>query len=146
MLLYRLSTKDWENDLSGISGKQVDNYWTNKGNSCIYTHSSVANCLMENRVYQMMGEINPEMVMVEYEVPDGSLEVLEEEQLPPEWRDDTKPSFARNFGTVRLKAGKTLVLAFPSVIMRGRELIYIINPQHPLMKEVRILRSFKPLY
>jgi hypothetical protein len=146
MLLYRLSTKEWQNDLDGSSGRQVDNFWTIAGNPCIYAHSSVANCMMENRVYQALGEINPEMVMVEYEVPDGSLQVFEEENLPEDWRNDKKPTIARYFGTLRLQAAETLLMAFPSVIMTGRELVYIINPLHPLMKEVRITRVFKPLH
>lgn len=146
MLLYRLSTKEWQDDLSGESGKETDNFWTIAGNPCIYLHSSVANCLIENRVYQTLGEINPKMVMVEYEVPDGSLKIFEEEELPEEWRNDQKPSIARYFGTLRLQAGHTFLMAFPSVILRGRELVYLMNPLHPLMKEVRITRTFKPLY
>lgn len=146
MLLYRLSTKEWQDDLNGDSGREVDNFWTNAGNPCIYVHSSVANCLMENRMYYTLGEINPEMVMVEYEVPDSSLQVFDEEQLPEDWRNDRKPSIARNFGTLRLQSRETLLMAFPSVIMTGRELVYIINPFHPLMKEVRITRIFKPLH
>lgn len=146
MLLYRLSTKEWQNDLDGSSGKQVSNFWTIAENPCIYAHSSVANCLMENRVYHATGKINPEMVMVEYEVPDSSLQVFEEEQLPEDWRNRDKPTIARYFGTLRLQAAETLLMAFPSVIMTGRELVYIINPQHPLMKEVRITRVFKPLH
>jgi len=146
MLLYRLSTKEWQNDLSGESGKEVDNFWTIAGNPCIYVHSSPANCMMENRVYQTLGEINPKMVMVEYEVPDTSLQIFKEEDLPEEWRNDEKPTVARYFGTLRLQEGKTLLMAFPSVIMTRRELVYIINPLHPLMKEVKITDVFKPLH
>lgn len=146
MLLYRLSTNEWQDDLNGESGKQVSGLWTIEGNPCIYVHCSVAHCLVENRMFQtLLGEVNPDMVMVEYEVPDHSLQVFAEEQLPEEWRNDEKPSIARYFGTLRLQEGKTLLMAFPSVVMRG-ELIYIMNPLHPLMKEVRITRTFNPLY
>jgi hypothetical protein len=147
MLLYRLSTKEWQDDLSGESGKAVSGLWTIEGNHCIYAHSSVANCLVENRMFQtLLGEINTDMVMVEYEVPDNSLQVFEEKQLPEEWRNDEKPSIARYFGTLRLQEGKTLLMAFPSVVMTHKQLIYIINPLHPLMKEVRITDIFNPLH
>ncbi|MRG48887.1 hypothetical protein GFS24_27500 [Chitinophaga sp. SYP-B3965] len=145
MLLYRLSTEEMANDLSGVTGIKVDNFWTNKGNPCIYAHGSRANCMMENRIYELLDEINPDMLMVEYEVPDGSLQVFDEEQLPEEWMNDRNPSVARDYGTLRLQAAETLVMAFPSRVMADGELVYIINPSHPLMKEVRITRVFKPM-
>ncbi|SIO53754.1 RES family NAD+ phosphorylase [Chitinophaga niabensis] len=145
MLLYRLCTKEWQDDLIGDSGRQVDNYWTNAGIPCIYLHNSLSKCMIENRVFYRLGEISQNMVMVEYEVPENNLRVFREEQLPEDWRNDKDPSIARNFGTRQLVAGETFLLAFPSVTMRDDELIYIINPIHPLMKEVRIIRSFYPL-
>lgn len=145
MLLYRLSKPDKANDLSGVTGGGKANYWNNSGYPCIYVHGSVANCMMENRIYEQLDEINPNMLMVEYELPDGSLQVFDEEQLPLEWINDKNPGVARDFGSRRLEAAQTLVMAFPSRVMRNGELIYMINPRHPLMKEVRITRVFKPM-
>lgn len=131
------------NDLSGISGRKEANYWNNGGHPCIYVHGSKANCMMETRIYKALDDVTPDMLMVEYEVPDGSLKVFDEAELPEEWLNDMEPSVARDFGSFHLKAAETLVMAFPSRLMGDGELTYLINPRHPLMQEVRINRVFK---
>lgn len=132
-------------DLSGVTGGKVANYWNNGGHPCIYVHGSKDSCMMENRIYRSLDDVNPDMLMVEYDVPDGSLRIFDKGELPEEWNNDRNPSVARNFGSLQLKAAETLVMAFPSQMRGDGELIYVINPRHPLMKEVSILRVFKYL-
>lgn len=143
MRLYRLCMNDEAEDLSGLVGMRVPNHWSDGSCPCIYAHSSVTNCLMENRIYISTGEIGSGMVIIEYDLPKGSIENFSEPQLPEGWQSGNL--MTRKFGSDALKMRNALVLGFPSTIMANDEFTYIINPVHPLISKVRINQIFKPL-
>lgn len=59
-------------------------------------------------------------------------------KLPVNWNEWPHPKETRDFGTKFLAGNKHLVLKFPSAIIPA-EFIYVINPLHTRMKEIKII-------
>lgn len=69
MKVYRLTKRKYANDLTGQGAKVVGGRWNSKGNSILYTASSVSLALLEVLVHLPVYS-NLDFVIVEIEIPD----------------------------------------------------------------------------
>ena len=78
------------------------------------------------------------LVAIPADIPEGaSITLIKTSELPSNWRATPPPEGLAEAGTRWIEARKTLALAVPSAII-PHELNYLLNPQHPQFKRVRV--------
>ena len=137
MLLYRIGKTKYAKDLDGIGAKVNGGRWNHEGVACIYTAESRALSLLEYSAHVSIDTIPRALSFTIFEVPDNSIHEIKMAKLPVNWNEWPHQKEARDFGTKLLNKTKHLVLKFPSAIIPA-EFIYVINPLHARMKEIKI--------
>lgn len=139
MIVYRLSKRQYINDISGRGAEISGGRWNKKGIAALYTASSRALAALEVAVHIPFGILPIEYFMVEIEIPDNA-EILQVkiEDLPVKWNRNPIITPTQHMGTELLRGNKYLALQVPSVSVAG-DYNFIINPSHADFKSVRIL-------
>jgi RES domain-containing protein len=137
MLLYRICSSKFANDLTGEGAKINGGRWNHPGTACIYSASTRALALLEYTAHAKLHLIPRALSFTSFEVPDQSLQSFSIAQLPGNWKQFPHPKETRDFGTKFLTDNKFLVYRLPSVVIDD-EMNFIINPSHPDIKLVKI--------
>ena len=137
MLVYRISRTKFAEDLSGEGARLHGGRWNPKGRPCLYTASSISLAILEISVNMSLDELPRSLSLTTIRIPDEVFEVKIED-LPGNWNHYPAPSSTREFGGRLLQEGKHLCFRLPSSVI-SREYNYILNPLHPLMKQVKIV-------
>ena len=102
--------------------------WNSPGRRVIYAAASYAAALLEVLVHTRTGKVPRTHVWIEIEIPQHvSFEALDK----LEGWDAPESTAARDFGDEWLRAGRSVVLAVPSLAASGLERNLLINPDHP---------------
>lgn len=141
MIVFRLCKSEYAADLSGAGAEKYGGRWNNPGTAMIYTSNSRALCTAEIAVHTPLGIVPSDFVMVSIEIHDD-LEILnrQEASLPLNWRKFPYDNETRAFGDRFIKNGKEAVVKVPSAVVKG-EFNYLINPKHPLAKQIKIMAT-----
>ena len=137
MIVYRITTEKWANQLRG-SGYAAR--WNSKGSFVIYTASTRALACLENLVHRSGEGLNKVFKVVEINIP-GSLTItsVTQNQLNKDWTVRENYRQTRNIGDMWLKEKKSPILKVPSAII-PEEINYLINPEHPDFQKISIKR------
>ena len=109
--------------------------WNSAGRAVIYCGGSFALAMLERLVYSAIGAVPTGDRYVELEVPDGSIEILDEAAVPG-WREDGSAA-ARAVGDRWLSDGRSAALSVPSAVtVVDRNLL--LNPAHPDFARIRV--------
>lgn len=140
MRAWRISKARRAADLSGMGAAIDGGRWNEADVAAVYLGLSPAICCLETFVHQTRRPLIP-MKITELELPDDPALYLEPElqSLPAGWAclPADRPSMA--FGTAWLKGCSHLGLIVPSAVMPLERNI-VLNPRHPAMGDVRIIR------
>lgn len=137
MIVYRLSKKQYRNDLSGKGAWLAGGRWNSKGTALLYTGQSRALCMTEIAVHMPYGVIPEDYFLVEIEIPERSVLEIAVESLPQDWAEFPHPASTRQIGDDFVRAGEHLVLKVPSATVPG-DFNYLVNPLHELSYQVKI--------
>jgi len=138
MIVYRLSKKEYINDVSGRGAEKSGGRWNNKGLPALYTAGSRALAVLEIAVHVPLGIMPTEYYMATIEFPDNaSILKIETTDLPAKWNSNPLIKATQNIGDDFLKDGKYLILQVPSASVNG-DFNYVINPAHPDFKTIKI--------
>jgi len=139
MLVYRIGSPDYIQDISGTGGLYYPGRWHRKGTRILYT--SQAASLAKLEVLANYEVIPPGLKMAAIEVPDSlPLTNLDENVLPLNWRDfDPYPPELTDLAQAWLKDLAFLGLWVPSVHSTVERNL-LLNPLHPNFNQVRILQ------
>lgn len=107
------------------------------GTHMVYTAGSASLAMLESLVH-FGGRIVGDYCQLALEIPDEGIEELNEDILPPNWRESPAPDMLKTFGNQFIAEGKNLVLKVPSVLVPD-EANFLLNPEHPDFNKVRIL-------
>lgn len=138
MVLYRIGKTKFAHDLEGTGAKLNGGRWNHEGVPCIYCAASRALSLLEYSAHVTLDTIPKSLSFTSFEVPDELIYTIKPSKLPANWDEWPHPKTARDFGTAILRECKHAVLQFSSAII-PEEFIYVINPQHPRMKLIKII-------
>jgi RES domain-containing protein len=138
MIVYRISSRKYANDLTGEGARLHGGRWNHKLTPCLYAAATRALAILEYSVNVNIDDIPRALSIVSFEIPDDNMLILEQSQLPGDWRQAPAPSSTKDFGTALLKQNQYLAIQIPSVII-PEEYNYLINPLHPEIKNVRII-------
>lgn len=127
MLVYRIGKTKHAGDLSGEGAKINGGRWNHKNIPCIYTSESRALSLLEYTVNVNIENIPRALSVTTIEIPDKEILIINEKQLPGNWRSVPIPSSTQDFGTQLLKNSSNKIIKIPSSVI-AEEFNYILNP------------------
>lgn len=113
----------------GTGASRFGARWNSPGRRIIYTADSFAGAMLEKLVHLNINRIPASESWVECPIPeDVSVEILDSRDLPGWDREDQRLS--RDYGDDWFDARRSLILAVPSVVTRGRSFNLLINQEH----------------
>jgi RES domain-containing protein len=140
MIVYRLSKTKFAADLTGEGARLNGGRWNHVLTACLYTAESRSLAVLEYTVNTNIDDIPRALSLVTLEIPDTSIDIYSEAQLPGDWQAAPASASTRDFGTSWLKAAKNLAMKIPSTVV-PEEWNVIINPLHPAIKECKIIST-----
>lgn len=139
MNVYRIARSLYAEDLSGTGARMVGGRWNTKGIALLYTAESRALAAMELAVRVDFSRKPKDLIMITIHVPDKA-KIIEPETLPEDWHQFPHRALTRALGDAFVMDAKALVFKVPSAVVKG-DYNYLINPQHPDFKHVRIVHT-----
>lgn len=137
MIIYRLATEKYKNDLSGNGEKTYGGRWNSAGRRVLYSTENISLAILEVLVRTDMHFIPLTYHLVKMEITEPvDLLSITAGKLKKEWKDDL--SYTQQMGDEFIQSNKQLLFKVPSAIVE-QENNYIINPEHSDFKKVKIL-------
>lgn len=130
MKVYRIGRSKYAYDKTGEGAKLFGGRWNHKSVPCIYTSESRALALLEYTVNINIDDIPRALCVTTFEFPSSQIKLIEEADLPGNWRQSPAPSSTKDFGTALLKNVSASVFKIPSSVMSA-EYNFLLNPLHP---------------
>lgn len=143
MIVYRLATKKYADDLSGTGAEITGGRWNFKGTRILYTSDSRALCMAEIAVHTPYGVLPKDYYLIAIEIPENSEIVsVHIKSLPNNWRTFPYSKETQRLGSEFIKNQKHLYIKAPSAVVQGDYNI-LINPLHPSFETVKIISKEK---
>jgi RES domain-containing protein len=112
--------------------------WNHPGTAVVYCSATLSLAALEYFVHIELDLAPPDLVSVAADLPLGlSLETLEVEALPPDWRTYPAPERLKDLGTGWARSGRTALLLVPSCVI-PHEMNILVNPAHPDFPKLRV--------
>lgn len=139
MIVYRLTTRKYANDLSGTGASIFGYRWNSKGIHVIYTASSRALAMAEVWVHLPVGLTPVDYVMLEIDIPSLiTIDSIDTSRLSSDWNDFPHRDETKELGDEFFCSGSGCVLKVPSAVVKG-DYNFLINPKHSDMKFIKIV-------
>ena len=144
MLVYRISSPKYIDDLSGAGAKQYGGRWNEKGTALVYFAGSRAMAVMEVLVHLRPENLDSEYILAVFEVPDYKVKTVEVKELPKDWKVEPAIEKIKELGNSFVKENEYLLMKVPSVLVE-EEFNYVMNPNHDDAKSIKLIskRIFK---
>lgn len=144
MLVYRIASPKFIEDLSGAGSKQYGGRWNDKGVAMVYFAESRAMAVMEVLVHLRPEEIDREFVLAVFEVLDDSVLTIYTKDLSKNWKEESEVETLKEIGNKFIEENKFLLMKVPSVIIE-EDYNLVFNPNHPHSNKIRLVekRFFK---
>lgn len=106
----------------------------------VYTSSTLSLAALELLVHLSRPLPLRTLVALPADIPESvSIAHVRASELPADWRAASPPARLADIGTRWAEAGRSAVLAVPSVIV-PQEVNYLLYPLHPAFKRIRVGR------
>lgn len=139
MILYRLTSGGYKDDLSGMGPKLYGGRWNSIGLKALYTAEYISLAVLEVLVHIKKYNLPLDYHLVSIHVPDNTKPAtISKEKLRKNWKDDV--AYSQFMGDEFLKSNQALLLKVPSVIV-DQEHNYILNPVHPDAQRIKIVST-----
>jgi RES domain-containing protein len=136
MLLYRLAKCRYADDLTGTGARLYGGRWNSEGRAMVYTASSRSLALLEVLVHVTPANLPADFCMMVIDAP-GDVEEIDPMSLPLKWQEYPEINALKSIGNSFLQRANHLLLRVPSAIVK-EEYNYLINPNHPKAREVKV--------
>lgn len=148
MHLYRIAPERFINNLSGRGGSYRDGArWNDAGHPVLYFGTSAAVAMLEMGNYIPNPRLIPkDYILGVYEIHTNAIETVELDDLPDGWDLFPPPSCTRAIGTEFLSAARSLILLVPSTAAAGIDQVAIVNPLHPEIVKLSLVRTQSRIY
>ena len=141
MILHRITTKAYANDLSGTGAMLYGGRWNRRGIRMLYTSESLSLAALEIIANINSSQLGVNWYCIEIDFSED-LEVTFEEKLPEGWNAFPYTSGSVAFGSDYFKIG-ALCLKVPSAIIPS-EYNYLLNPLHKDFHKIKVV-DVRPL-
>lgn len=144
MRIWRICRRPFSRaPLDGRGGLVVAGRWHTPRRLVTYASESLALASLEVLVHSDVDLLPSDLVAIEIDVPAkvkiGEIKVKD---LPRTWRKHPGPRRLQELGNDWLDRGRMAVLRVPSALV-PTESNFLVNPLHPALSELRVVRSFK---
>jgi len=104
--------------------------WNLTGTAVVYASATLSLAALEILVHTDSDLLPKDLIVRSADIPEQlGIEMINENGLPPNWRDYPAPEALQAMGTTWVNRGQTAVLSVPSVVIR-EERNYLLNPTH----------------
>jgi len=138
MIVYRIGKSKYASDLTGEGARLYGGRWNNKLVGCLYTSESRALAVLEYSVNVNIDNIARALSVTTIEIPDRIIRIVNEQDLPGDWRRSPAPFSTKDFGSTLLLTAAEPVIKIPSTVIPD-EFNYLLNPLHPDSKNFKII-------
>lgn len=139
MIVYRLTSGVFSNDLSGRGAKLYGGRWNSFGLPALYTTEHISLAVLEILVHIKNFQTPLNYYLITLEIPENvPLVSIDFKKMKKNWKDD--PAYLQSMGDEFLTSKQSLVLKVPSAIIEA-ENNFIVNPAHPDLAKIKILKS-----
>ncbi|AWV99141.1 RES family NAD+ phosphorylase [Arcticibacterium luteifluviistationis] len=143
MIVYRLASGPYKDDISGTGARLFGGRWNSKGMQVLYTSSSIALCTVEIAVRTPLHSLPMDYFLIKVYIPDDlAIYQIPNEVLPQKWDVLPHGDFTQKLGDSFLKKGNYLIMKTPSACVEG-DFNYLVNPFHPDFDKVKIIETKK---
>jgi RES domain-containing protein len=142
LLAWRLSPPAYADALDGEGNRKSGARWNSPGRGVVYACENLSLCVLETYVHfsPLQRKTIPDFEAVQIAIPDDAGTVRIEMATFERLLADADPqSVCRQIGDDWLSVSRELVLTAPSIVV-PEERNVMLNPAHPRMKEVAIVR------
>jgi RES domain-containing protein len=141
MIVYRLSSGTFKNDISGTGARLYGGRWNSRGMQMLYTSSSIALCTVEIAVRTPLHSLPKDYQLIKIYIPDEiAVYQLPNEDLPYQWNVLPHGDATQKLGDTFLNNGQYLIMKTPSACVAG-DFNFLINPFHSDFNKVKILET-----
>lgn len=126
MLVYRISKRQYVQDMNGTGAKLFGGRWNHIDTACIYTSQSIALAVLEYSVNVNIDFIPRALSLATFEIRDELIKEIKPKKLPGDWKDVPAPFSTKDLGTKLLRDGVPIIKV-PSTVI-PMEFNYLINP------------------
>lgn len=138
MIVFRLSSSRYAEDLSGKGAELYGGRWNSIGTPVVYTASSRALAMAEVAVHLHIQKIPKDMVMVELYIPEDSITSLPFQELNKDWEMFTYSIQTKNLGDEFFQENRFLGLKVPSAVVTS-DFNFLINPGHVEIQKIKVV-------
>ncbi len=138
MIIYRITTTEFANDLSGEGSKLYGGRWNLAGTSALYTSEYISLSILEILVNINKNRAPIKYNLISLELPDLHISKIQYKNLKDNWHHYFE--YTQWIGNEFLKNNSFLALKVPSAIV-PQEHNYLVNPLHKDFKKVKIVDS-----
>jgi RES domain-containing protein len=138
MIVYRLTTGKFADDISGTGAKLNGGRWNPVGFAGLYTSEHISLAILEILVRATKFTSPDSYTLTSFEIPDTGIYPIQLKKLKKEWKDDLK--YTQGIGEDFLTENKSLCLQVPSAIVSA-ENNFLLNPLHGDFKKIKIINS-----
>jgi RES domain-containing protein len=124
---------------SGEGARLYGGRWNSAGVAMIYAAQHQSLAALEVRVHIDAAVKFKTYKCFAFHFDDRLMEIFRVDLLPKNWREEPPPPSLQRLGDNWARAGKSAILAVPSVIIPS-EFNYLINPRHRDFAKIRIER------
>ncbi len=142
MIVYRLTTQKYKDEISGKGAEINGGRWNNKGRQVIYTGESRALCTTKIAVHTPLGIVPMDYYLQIIELPRVKMFEVSTRKLNPNWRNFPHETSTKLIGDKFIDGRKYLIMKVPSAVIQD-EYNYLVNPNHKYYSKVKLLKVEK---
>jgi len=117
------------NAFDGEGARLNGGRWSSPGTRVVYVAESLSLAVLEILVHLKDTAVLADYVVRTIDLPDAGIEVLQADDLPPNWRAFPAPTATQAIGDRWVLEARSLALRVPSAVTPA-EFNYLVNPAH----------------
>ncbi len=142
MEVYRVSKRQYQQDIIGTGAYLAGGRWNTAGNYMLYTAASRSLAILEVLVHISRNRpIDDYSIIVLYVPDDLFINAVDPAALPSTWREEYTQT--QTIGDQWLVSESSILLKAPSALVKA-EYNYLVNPNHKTFNLVKVL-DYEPL-
>ena len=142
MEVYRVSKRQYQQDLIGTGAYLAGGRWNTMGNYMLYTAASRSLAILEVLVHISRGRPIDDYAIIVVYVPDSLfVDSINLAVLPNNWKEEYSETQA--IGNQWLRKQSSLSLKVPSALVKA-EYNYLLNSGHEAFSSIKVL-GYEPL-
>ena len=138
MIVYRLTTGKYVNDISGEGASLYGGRWNPAGIAALYSSQHISLCILEILARANKNTSPDSYTLISIEIPEHGIIELQLKKLHADWQLNLE--YTRWIGGEFLKGNQALALKVPSAIV-PQEHNYLINPHHFEIEPVKVIKT-----